>query len=127
MLSTLPASPSTPTPRILVQDLQRIADWQDQIDWQPFFPGVEIHRLYGDGLTGPTASLIRYAPGAKIPSHLHGGYEHILVLSGSQRDDDGTFPEGSLLVSAPGTKHSIASDQGCIVLAIYEKPVKFLS
>ena len=29
------------------------------------------------------------------------------------------------MINAPGTRHSIVSEAGCIVLAIYEKPVKF--
>jgi len=33
---------------------------------------------------------------------------------------------GSLIINPPGTSHSILSENGCIVLAIYEKPVKFL-
>jgi hypothetical protein len=31
-----------------------------------------------------------------------------------------------LLIHAPGTRHSIASAEGCVVLAIYEKPVVFV-
>jgi anti-sigma factor ChrR (cupin superfamily) len=33
---------------------------------------------------------------------------------------------GALIINPPGTSHSIMSENGCIVLAIYEKPVKFL-
>ena len=80
---------------------------------------------YGDGVTGPTAALIRFHAGGYVPPHEHCGYEHILVLSGTQRDDLGTAAAGTLLVSAPGTRHQIVSEGGCIVLAIYEKPVSF--
>jgi anti-sigma factor ChrR (cupin superfamily) len=57
--------------------------------------------------------------------HLHQGYEHILVLSGSQRDQNGTSVAGTLTINGPGTRHSVVSEAGCIVLAIYEKPVRF--
>ena len=33
---------------------------------------------------------------------------------------------GTLRIHAPGTYHSVVSEAGCIVLAVYEKPVKFL-
>ena len=33
---------------------------------------------------------------------------------------------GELLVHSPGTSHSIVSDTGCVVLAIWEKPVVFI-
>ena len=34
---------------------------------------------------------------------------------------------GTLIINPPGTQHSVVSEAGCIVLAIYEKPVKFLA
>ncbi len=107
-------------------DLFSIAEWQDQLSWKPFRDGVEIHYLYGDGIQGPSAALIRYRKGARVPLHEHVGYEHIIVLSGSQVDQHGTAAAGTLSINRPGTRHELASDAGCIVLAIYEKPVKFL-
>ena len=47
-------------PRIEITDLFRVAAHPDEIPWQPFQDGVEIHLLYGDGITGPTAALIRF-------------------------------------------------------------------
>jgi len=111
--------------RMELKDLFQIAENANAIPWQTFHDGVDIYRLYGDGASGPTAALIRYRAAGKIPMHEHQGYEHILVLSGSQRDQNGTAIAGTLTINAPGTRHSIVSDAGCIVLAIYEKPVKF--
>jgi anti-sigma factor ChrR (cupin superfamily) len=107
------------------RDLFRPADWQATIPWQPFQEGVEIHRLYGDGVTGPSAAFLRFGPGGKIPAHSHTGFEHIIVLSGSQSDQYGEISAGSLRIHPPGTSHSVSSPSGCIVLAIYEKPVSF--
>jgi hypothetical protein len=36
------------------------------------------------------------------------------------------FKAGSLVINSPGTRHAVVSDEGCILLAIYEKPVRFL-
>jgi anti-sigma factor ChrR (cupin superfamily) len=93
--------------------------------WQPFSPGVEIARLYGTGEHGPAAALLRYAPGAAVPRHAHVDYEHILVLAGSQRDERGLYEAGTLLVHGAGTSHAVASDHGCVVLAIWNAPVLF--
>ena len=90
-----------------------------------FHPGVEIHWLYREGNNGSSAALIRYQPGASIPLHEHQGFEHIYILKGSQTDGDGALKEGGLMVHPPGTRHRIASADGCLVLAIYEKPAKF--
>jgi anti-sigma factor ChrR (cupin superfamily) len=113
-------------PRIEIADLFRLATHPEEIPWQPFQDGVEIHRLYGDGVTGPTAALIRFQKDGMVPVHEHTGYEHIIVLAGTQRDQNGTAAAGRLIVNPPGTRHSVVSEAGCIVLAIYEKPVRFL-
>ncbi|MCW2573865.1 MAG: anti-ECFsigma factor, ChrR [Frankiales bacterium] len=124
-----PVSPapvaSSPT-RIDLPNLLVLAQHPERIAWEPFQPGVEIHRLYGDGADGPSAALIRFSVGGRVPLHEHTGYEHILVLAGTQRDEAGTSETGALLIHPPGTRHRIVSDTGCIVLAIYERPVRFL-
>ncbi len=87
---------------------------------------MEIYHLYGDGIAGPSAAIIRYRKGAAVPLHRHAGYEHILVLAGSQRDQHGTAGIGTLSINQPGSQHELVSEAGCIVLAIYEKPVQFV-
>ena len=67
-----------------LKDLFQISGWQHRLAWKPFQDGVEIYRLYGDGETGPTAALLRFRAGARVPLHEHTGYEHIFVLSGEQ-------------------------------------------
>lgn len=114
-----------PGPVVFAELLQGRLD-PEQIHWQPFRPGVEIARLYGGAPNAASAALLRYAPRASVPRHIHHGYEHILILSGSQRDDSGVYEAGSLLISEPGSSHAIASDDGCVVLAIWEKPVEIL-
>ena len=49
------------------------------------------------------------------------------IFAGSQTDQNGTASAGTLVINPPGTRHSLESESGCIVLAIYEKPVVFLA
>jgi len=109
-----------------LKDLFQVSGWQQRLPWKPFQTGVDIYRLYGDGHTGPTAALLRFHPGGRVPLHEHTGYEHIFVLAGSQVDENSEAETGALIINPPGTSHSILSQRGCIVLAIYEKPVRFL-
>jgi len=109
-----------------LNDLFQISGWQHKISWHPFCEGVDIYRLYENGTDGPTAALLRFRPGGRVPLHEHIGFEHIFVLAGSQVDENSKAETGSLIINPPGTSHSILSENGCIVLAIYEKPVKFL-
>lgn len=114
-------------PRVVrLTDLFQITGWQQKLPWKPFQEGVDIYRLYGDGQTGPTAALLRFRPGGRVPLHEHTGYEHIFMLAGSQVDENSRAQAGMLIINPPGTSHSILSEEGCIVLAIYEKPVRFL-
>jgi anti-sigma factor ChrR (cupin superfamily) len=110
-----------------LNDLFQISGWQQRLAWEPFQKGVDIYRLYGDGETGPTAALLRFRAGGRVPLHEHTGYEHIFMLAGSQVDENSRADTGTLIINPPGTSHSILSEDGCIVLAIYEKPVKFLA
>ncbi len=111
-------------PAMIWPDLWAIAQHPEQLLWEPFRPGVDIYRLYGDGQTGPAAALLQYAPGASVPEHEHTGYEHIVVLSGAQQDIHGNHRAGTLVINPPGSSHRVVSDQGCIVLIIWEKPVQ---
>jgi anti-sigma factor ChrR (cupin superfamily) len=98
----------------------------EKLPWEHFREGVEIARLYGGEANASSAALLRYAPNAKVPKHIHTGYEHIMVLSGSQSDGTNTYAAGTLVISKPGTSHAITSEQGCIVLAIWERPVDII-
>ena len=109
-----------------LNDLFRISNWQHTLPWKPFREGVDIYSLYGGMDGGPSAALLRYHPGSRVGLHEHVGYEHIFVLSGSQVDENSKSETGTLIVNPPGTRHSVLTEGGCIVLAIYEKPVQFL-
>ncbi len=107
-------------------DLKKIAERPEDLAWQTFRPGVEIVPLYGgEGDEGPAAALLRYAPGASVPPHEHGGYEHVYVLAGAQEDERGRYPAGSFVVNPPGSAHAVRSPEGCLALLVWERPVRF--
>ena len=112
---------------LILKDLLNIDLQQDKLRWEFFRPGVDIYRLYGDGQGGAAAALLRYQPGASVPRHDHMGFEHIFVLSGAQTDQNGEHKAGTLVINPPNTNHSVSSQAGCIVLAIWEKPVSLWS
>lgn len=115
----------TTVPPLVFKDLLQVGTDYQVYPWQPFQEGVDIHRLYGDG-TGAGAALLRYQAGASVPHHCHTGFEHILVLEGTQSDRQGTYGVGSLVINHPDTEHSVFSEFGCVVLVIWERPVVIL-
>lgn len=97
--------------------------WWRTAQFTAFREGVEISMLRKDD---PAVALLRYAPGARVPYHLHTGLETILVLDGSQSDERGTYRVGDLVLNPEGTSHSVWSTEGCVVLITWERPVKIL-
>lgn len=104
--------------------LHRNGDYETR-EWEPFRPGVMASWVYRNGDDGPASAFLKYQAGAAIPWHWHPGYEQILVLEGSQTDENGRYFAGSVLISPPGSSHTVRSEDGCVVLAFWEKPVRF--
>ena len=96
------------------------------LKWTPLHDGIDICRLFGDGIEGPSAAFVRYRANARLPRHEHGGYEYVFVLSGSQEDESGVYPAGTIYVSRPGSKHSVLAKDGCVAFVLWERPVTFL-
>lgn len=97
--------------------------WQD-LPFEPFREGVEVHYIKRGA---PAVAILRYAPGAKVPLHLHTGLETIFVLDGVQSDEHGDYGKGSLVLNPQGTTHSVWSKTGCAVLIQWERPVEILT
>jgi anti-sigma factor ChrR (cupin superfamily) len=96
--------------------------WRDA-DFRPFRPGVEIAPLVEGE---PALALLRYAPGAAVPRHRHGGMETIVVLDGAQHDDRGRHEAGAVIVNPEGSEHAVWSPEGCVVLIQWTRPVEIL-
>ena len=114
---------STALPRLVARALELGARGAD---WQQLRPGVDIRHLCGNATTGPSVALLRYQPGARVPEHRHTGFEVIYVLSGAQSDERGTYGAGTLIVNREGGTHSVWSDDGCLVLIVWERAVEFV-
>lgn len=96
--------------------------WRSHV-FGPFREGVEICRLWQGP---PEIALLRYAPGASVPRHLHTGLETVIVLEGSQSDERGRYGAGTLVTNPEGSIHSVWSEDGCVVLIQWERPVRIL-
>lgn len=96
--------------------------WRDCV-FEPFREGVEIcHLVQGE----PGVALLRYQPGAAVPRHRHTGLETIVVLEGSQSDERGRYETGAVVLNPAGSVHSVWSEDGCVVLIQWDRPVEFV-
>ncbi len=97
-----------------------------KIPWGPMpYPGVERKLLYADA-SGRQTMLIRMAPGARLPDHRHQGVEQSFVLEGTLIDEDAACTAGNFVWRKPGSVHTAWTPDGCVVLAIFERPNEFL-
>ncbi|UWQ16811.1 cupin domain-containing protein [Jannaschia sp. M317] len=103
--------------------LKDFVDTWQELPFEYFREGVDIHHIRK---TSPAVAILRYAPGAKVPLHLHTGLESILVLDGVQSDERGDYSKGALILNPEGSQHSVWSETGCAVLIQWERPVQIL-
>lgn len=101
----------------------------DAIAWKSVAPGVAVHRLPTSKAARGSLTLLKIAPGKKIPDHGHGGMEITLVLTGSYRDALGRFGPGDVADLDEDIEHQpvVDSDEPCICLVASEAPTRFKS
>lgn len=87
----------------------------DTVAWTPSpAPGVERRMLERDGgEVARATSVVRYAPGARFPRHVHDEGEEFLVLDGVFADEHGVYPAGTWVRNPPGTAHAPFTERGC--------------
>lgn len=82
-------------------------------DWQPVAPGIESKQLWNS-----RTALLRCAPGAVMPDHIHDDDEHILVLSGDFVIGGRTFVGGDYIGSRRGIDRFVhTTRKGCLILS----------
>ena len=45
----------------------------------------------------------------------------MILISGSQSDAQGLLEAGDVALNAPGTEHDVFSEEGCLVLLVWER------
>lgn len=96
--------------------------WRDCV-FEPFREGIEICRLQNGP---PDVALLKYAPGGRAPRHAHTGLESVLILEGEQSDEFGSYAKGAFVLNQEGSEHSVWSEEGCVALLQWQRPVRFL-
>jgi anti-sigma factor ChrR (cupin superfamily) len=90
------------------------------------FAGVEMKTLLVDRETGVVTSLMRFAPGARLPDHEHVLIEQTYVLEGSLVCGEGECKAGDYVWRPAGSRHQAwAGPEGGLMLAIFQVPNKF--
>ncbi|WP_421725022.1 cupin domain-containing protein [Bauldia sp.] len=99
--------------------------WRD-LKYTRFRDGIDVHWLLTGGSDAPSVAVLKYAPGARVPLHRHVGLETIVVLDGAQSDERGEYAAGTVVINPVDSTHSVWSDDGCVVLIQWNRPVEML-
>jgi anti-sigma factor ChrR (cupin superfamily) len=90
------------------------------------FPGVEAKTLLIDRASGVVTSLMKFAPGARLPDHEHMLIEQTYMLEGSLVCGEGECKAGDYVWRPAGSRHQAwAGPQGGLMLAMFQIPNKF--
>lgn len=92
--------------------------WQDP-DWEHVAPGIECKLLATDTKQHRVSMLVRLAPRASYPPHIHAGEEELHLLYGQLRIDERRLKPGDYYHAAPGTgDERVWSEAGCTCLLV---------
>ena len=99
----------------------------DAMPWEPTkYPGISWKILYREENGSAFTALMKMEPGSRLPKHEHTDVEQSYVLQGSLADDEGVCTGGNFVWRRPGSVHSAWSPDGALILAVFQKPNKFL-
>ncbi|MGV3590282.1 MAG: cupin domain-containing protein [Gammaproteobacteria bacterium] len=84
-------------------DTARLAIQPQKAEWQRYDHGIEVLPLHHH--KDEQVVLVRLPASAPGIPHAHPGGEEIFVVSGTLRDENGTYPAGTWLRQAPGSAH----------------------
>ncbi|HXH83682.1 MAG TPA: cupin domain-containing protein [Candidatus Tectomicrobia bacterium] len=85
-----------------------------QPGWEEVAPGISCRLLATDPERNVVTMLVRLAPGAEYPPHIHAGIEELHMLEGELVVNDRTLQPGDYIRSEAGTEdHRVWSRTGC--------------
>ena len=88
--------------------------------------GIDLKVLLQDEETGLLTALFRWAPNTKLARHVHVEIEQSFILEGSIEDEEGKVTAGNFVWRPQGNKHAPWSTEGCLLIAFFLKPNKFI-
>ena len=98
----------------------------EDLPWEKTrFSGVEVRVLLEDRESGLLTTLLRMAPGAKLPDHEHVEIEQTYVIEGALQCPEGLCTAGNFVWRPAGSRHEAWSPEGGLMLAVFQQPNVF--
>jgi quercetin dioxygenase-like cupin family protein len=106
----------------------------ESIQWKPLLEegvdttGIFIKVLRYDNDTKRAPSfLLKFEAGASYPNHNHPAGEEAFVMEGEAFFNDQKLTKGEYLYTPPTFKHSVKTENGCVILFIVPKEVEIVT
>ncbi len=101
----------------------------DAKPWKSFpeVPGVEYRVLRKHPEDGGLTILLRFAKGARYPTHRHPGGEEYYMLEGTLADGGKTYGREAYVWHPPGSIHTPSSATGAEILVFLPKAIEILA
>jgi anti-sigma factor ChrR (cupin superfamily) len=88
-------------------------------NWEKVAPGIECKLLATDTARHRVSMLVRLAPGASYPAHVHVGVEELHLLDGELWIDERKLLPGDYNYATPGTGDDrVWSETGCTCVLV---------
>jgi anti-sigma factor ChrR (cupin superfamily) len=101
------------------EPMPRPASQWSEPDWGEVAPGIECKLLAEDADRKRISMLVRLAPGASYPAHVHAGVEELHLLDGELWIEDRKLLAGDCNYAARGSSDErVWSETGCTCLLI---------
>lgn len=95
-------------------------------DWLPLTvpgaEGVSIKIIKADEVNNRVVLLAKFAPGSRMPHHVHHCTAIAYTLAGSWDYDEGHFETGDVAYESIGNAHVPWSDEGTEMVIVFDSP-----
>ena len=101
------------------QPVLPLAPQWSEPEWEQVAPGIECKLLATDTERHRVSMLVRLAPGARYPAHIHAGVEELHLLDGELWIDERKLFPGDYNYGAPGAGDKrVWSETGCTCVLV---------
>jgi anti-sigma factor ChrR (cupin superfamily) len=98
-----------------------------QVPWESTeWPGVsrKVLEFVNHPKKGRETSLLRFSPGAALPTQTLTERMDIFVVEGAFSDEHGHYGEHTFIRNQPGFRHTPASKEGCVLYVKWRVPIR---
>ncbi|WP_119681086.1 ChrR family anti-sigma-E factor [Indioceanicola profundi] len=109
------------------EPLRSYRGFTDKGNWTDIAQGVSLSEWAYEA-SGSRVCLLRMAPGGVVPAHRHTALEGLLLLTGTFRDEYGSYAKGDVVTYEPASLHHAVGTgtEDCVCLFLLDGELEFL-